>query len=85
MDKKIKGKFETDYHTEQQIRRYKRHISKLIENEKLMYLYECIIISVIMHGRVITPKSIEFRSKLRFNQYDKILTKEQLVLSIIIN
>ena len=38
-----------------------------------------------MHGRVITPKSIEFRSKLRFNQYEKILTKEQLVLRSIMD
>ena len=45
-----------------------------------MYADECIIISAIMHCRVATPKSIEFRSKLGFNQYDITLTKEQSVL-----
>ena len=33
-----------------------------------------------MHSRVSTPKSIEFRSKLGFKQYDMTLTKEQSVL-----
>ena len=33
-----------------------------------------------MHCRVSIPKSIEFRSKLGFNQYDITLTKEQSVL-----
>ena len=33
-----------------------------------------------MHCRVSTPKSIEFRSKLGFNQYDIKLSKEQSVL-----
>ena len=33
-----------------------------------------------MHCRVATPKSIEFRFKLGFNQYDITLTKEQTVL-----
>ena len=33
-----------------------------------------------MHYRISTPKSIEFRSKLGFNQYDITLTKEQSIL-----
>ena len=33
-----------------------------------------------MHCRVATPESIEFRSKLGFNQYDITPTKEQSVL-----
>ena len=33
-----------------------------------------------MHCRVAKLKSIEFRSKLGFNQYDITLTKEQSVL-----
>ena len=63
-----------------QIRDYKRHGSEFIEGIKLMYAYECIIIPVIMHCRVSTPKSIDFRSKLGFNQYDITLAKEQSVL-----
>ena len=79
VDKEIKGKFETNYPTKQ-IRKDKRHRSQLIENEKLMYAHERIIILLIMHCRVATPESIEFRSKLGFNQYDITPTKEQSVL-----
>ena len=78
--KEIKGKFQTDYPTQKQIRKYKRHGSEFIENEKFTYDHECIIIPVIMHCRVSTPKVFEFKSKLRFNQYDGTLTKEQSVL-----
>ena len=61
VNKEIKGKFQTNYPTEQQIRKYKTHGSEFIENEKFMYAHECIIKPVIMH-RVSTPKSIDFRS-----------------------
>ena len=70
VDKEIKGNFETNYLTKQQIRKYKRHGSEFIENEKFKYAPQCILIPVIMHCRVSTPKSIEFRLKLGFNQCD---------------
>ena len=38
-----------------------------------------------MHCRVSTPKTIEFRSKLGFNQYDITLTKEQSVLKSVMD
>ena len=38
-----------------------------------------------MHCRVSTPKSIEFRSKLGFNQCNITLTKEQSVLNSIMD
>ena len=85
IDKEIKGKFETYSLTDEQIRKYKRHGSKLIENEQFMYAHECIMIPVIMHCRVLIPKSIEFKSKLGFNQFDITLTKEQSVLKSVIN
>ena len=50
-----------------------------------MYAHKCIIIPVIMHCRVSTTKSIEFRSKLGFNQNDITLTKEQSVLKSIMD
>ena len=50
-----------------------------------MYAHECIIIPIVMHCRVSTPKSIEFKSKLGFNQFDITLTKGQLVLKSVIN
>ena len=68
LDKEIKGKLNTNNPKKQQIRKYKKHGSEFIEDTKFMYAHECIIISVIMHCRVSTPKSIEFRSKLGFNQ-----------------
>ena len=85
VDKEIKGKFETNYPTEQQIRKYKRHGSKFIEGIKFMYALECIIIPVIMHCRISTSKSIEFRSKLGFDQYGITLTKEQPVLQSVMD
>ena len=85
VDKEIKGKFETNYPTEQQIRKYKKHGSEFIEDIKFMYAHECIIISVIIHCRISTPKSIEFRSKLGFNRDDITLTKEQSVLKSVID
>ena len=85
VDKEIKGKLNTNNPTKQQIRKYKRHGSEFIEDTKFMYAHECIIIPVIMHCRVSTPKSIEFRSKLGFNQYDITLTKEQSVLKSVMD
>ena len=38
-----------------------------------MYAHESIKIPVIMHCRVSTPKSIEFKSKIGFNQCDKTI------------
>ena len=38
-----------------------------------------------MHCRVSTPKAIEVRSKLGFNQYDITLTKEQSVLKLVMD
>ena len=38
-----------------------------------------------MHCRISTPKSIEFKSKLGFNQYDISLAKEQSVLKSIMD
>ena len=85
VDKEIKGKFETNYPTGQQIRKYKRHESEFIEGIKFIYAHECIIIPIIMHCRVLAPKAIKFRSKLAFNHYDTILTKEQSVLKSVMD
>ena len=38
-----------------------------------------------MHCKVATPKSIEFKSKLGFNQHDITLNKEQLILRSIMD
>ena len=84
-EKEIKGKFETDYPNEQQIRKYKRYGSELIEKDKFMYAHECIIIPVIMHCRVSTQKTIEFRSKLAFSHYYITLTKEQSLLKSVMD
>ena len=85
VDKEIKGKFEINYPTEQQIRKYKRHGSEFIEGIKFIYAHECIITPIIMHCRVASLKSIEFKNRLRFNQYDITLTKEQSVLKSVMD
>ena len=51
-DKEIKGKFKTNNLTDEQIKKYKRHGSELINGEKFVYAHECIIIPVIMHCRL---------------------------------
>ena len=83
--KEIKGKFETNYLIEQQIRKYKQHGSEFIQDINFMYAHECIIIPIIMYCRLSTPKTIEFKSKVGFNQYDITLTKEQSVLKSVMN
>ena len=50
-----------------------------------MYAHEDVITPIIMHCRVSTPKTIKFRSKLGFNQYDITLTKAQSVLKSIMD
>ena len=85
VDKETKGKFETNNLTDEQIKKYKRHESEFIEDNKFMYAHECIIIPIIMHCKVSTPKSTELRSRLGFNQYDITLTKKQLVLKSVMD
>ena len=83
--KEIKGRFETNYLTKQQIKKYERHGSEFIQGTKFVFAHERIIIPIIMHYRVSTPKATEFKSKLGFNQYDITLTKEQSVLRSIMD
>ena len=78
---KANDKCKTKNPAKQQIRKYKKHGSKLISGEKFVHTYEDIIMSITMICRVSTPKAIEFRSKLGFKQHDIILSKEQLVIS----
>ena len=45
-----------------------------------MYVNEYIIVPIIMHCKISTPKAIKLKSKLGFTQYDITLNKEQSVL-----
>ena len=81
VDKEIKGKFKTNNLTDEQIKKYKRHGSKLIDGKKFLYSHEGIIISVIMHCR--TPDSCKFKRRLGFKLHDVIKCKEQTVLELI--
>ena len=85
IDKEIKGKLKTNYPAEQEIRKHKRHGSKFIQGIKFMYVHECIIIPIIMRCRVASLKSIEFKNRLGFNQYDITLTKEQSILKSVMD
>ena len=80
-DKEIKGKFKDNCPTKQQIKKYKRHGSKLkISNDikdkdvKFVYAYEDVVIPIIMTSRSL--KAIKFRSKLGFNHYDITLKND---------
>ena len=75
IDKKIKGRFETKNPLDEQIKKYKKHRSELINSEKFMYTHESSITPTIMHCRVPTAKAIEFRSKLGFKQHDIVSIK----------
>ena len=68
VDKEIKGKFKTNDLTDEQIKKYKRHGSKLIDSEKFVYAHEGIIIPVIMHCR--TPESCKFKRSLGFKLHN---------------
>ena len=81
LDEKIKGKCKTKNPTKQQIKKYKRHGSKLIDNKKFVYTHENILMPIIRSCRVSTPEAIEFRYKLRFKQHDIVLSKELSVIS----
>ena len=81
VDKEIKRKFEDNRPTKEQIRKYKRNGSEFDKDTKFVYVHKDVVIPVIMGGR--SPKAIEFRSKLGFNQYDITLRKESSVLKSI--
>ena len=67
VDKEIQGKFR-NCPTKEQIKKYKKHGSKLIKGIKHIYAHEDVVIPVIMGGRL--PEEIEFRSKLGFTPYE---------------
>ena len=76
--KQLKTKFNSNNLTDEQIKKYKRHGSELIDGEKFVYTYEGTIIPVIIH--CCTPESCKFKRHLRFTFHDKINCKEQTVL-----
>ena len=49
VNKEIRSKIKTNNPTDEQIKKYKIHGSKLIDGEKFMYAHEDVIIPVIMH------------------------------------
>ena len=74
VNKEIKGKFQTNNLTDEQIKKYERHGSELIDGEKFLYANEGFIIPVIMHCR--TPESRKFKRSLGFKIHDVINCKE---------
>ena len=73
--KKIKEKFKTNNSTEQQIKKYKRNASELIDYERLVYAHEDIIMPKITNCRMSTLEEIKFKSGLGFKWHDIILSK----------
>ena len=67
--------------TKQQIRKYQIDREKLIKGSKYsIYVSEDLLIPITMQSRLSDPKTIKFRSDLRFNQINLILKKEQSVV-----
>ena len=67
--------------TKQQIRKYQIDREKLIKGSKYsIYVSEDLLILIIMQSRLSDPKTIKFKSDLRFNQINLILKKEQSVV-----
>ena len=85
VDKKTKGKWETNNPIKQPIAKYIRHGSKLIDGEEFVYTHEDILMPITMSCRVPASEAIEFRSKLRYNQHDIILSQEQSIMIKIAN
>ena len=54
VDKEIKRKFKTNNPTDEQIKKYRRHGSELVDHDKFVYFHEGIMILVIMYCR--TPE-----------------------------
>ena len=49
VDKETKGNFKTNNPTNEQIKKYKRHGSELIDGKNFVYAHEGIIIPIITH------------------------------------
>ena len=77
----MKGKFKTNNPTNEQIKKYNKHGSETIYDEKFVYTHESIMTPVIMHCR--TPESWKCKRTLGFKLYDVIKCKEQTVLESI--
>ena len=73
VDKETKDKFKINNLTVEQIKKYKRHGSELINGKKFAYAHEGIIIPVIMHCR--TPESCKFKRSLGFKLHNVINCK----------
>ena len=65
------GKYNTENRTQEQIRKYKRHGSELIDPEKFMYARKDIISAIIMNCE--TATAVDFKTKLGFEQHDLII------------
>ena len=87
IDKEIKGKYENKNMndlTKQQITKYKIDSVRLIKSSKhSMYVYEDILIPIIMQSSLSDSKTIKVRTDLGFNQINLILKKRTISVRII--
>ena len=77
--KAIKGIYKPNTPTKEQIEKYKRLGKFFFDDLTEIYIHEDLALSIIMDCR--TPTAIKFRTELKFNQHDLIMTKEQSVLT----
>ena len=77
--KAIKGFYNTENPTKEQIKKYKRYGKEFICNLTGICIRKNLDLSIIIDCRTLT--TVEFKTKLGFNQHDIIMTKEQSVLT----
>ena len=62
--KEISCRYESNNSTQQKTRKYKRFEYKWFKDDKYFYFHEDVITSIIMHYKLSTSKSNEFRSNI---------------------
>ena len=77
--KAIKGTYNTETHTKEQIKKYKRYGKEIMADLAGIYICEDLPLSITMDCK--SPTAVEFRAKLGFNQYDIMIAKEHSVLT----
>ena len=67
-----------------QVRKYKRSEKEIDEkpesSSKIKYVLNDLMEKIIMHCRVVSSESIEFKNRLGFNHTNLTLNKEQAVI-----
>ena len=78
--KEIHSIYKTKTPTEEQVRKYTRKWKEYFNDDPYIYVRNDLMEKVIMHCRVASLKSIEFKNKLGLSHNNITLKKEQAVV-----